>query len=1104
MCYLLKHQSADRCYLSRSICAGLAYLHQYDIVHGDLKGANVLIARDGRPMLVDFGNANLPDATLSFTQTNSQPNLSLRWTAPEILDGKSAHTTAGDIYSLGMTILETLTSEIPFANKSDQTLLMHVFIKKKTPPRPKNIIPERSICGNILWAILTSCWSYDPELRPSAEIVMDLVSGSIVCELPFNNGPRKKTVVLSSKVPVLHLALSDEQHRKITTTYQTPNDPSVTDIHFDSTHQAEAHGLLLTHKLGAESLNHPANKWCMQWSNGPKETYKHVLLQCYCGYNHQSRKSSTRRAPYDFTGCLAHVEIITVRATGAIARVHGMLMHNSECLHAKLKRIPMLELHPSVLEVALQQLNNGAALTEIKQKNRVMVAACQYRDQTESLGKYRYLLRHYDTGSLYTQYYRAQGIDIKEKPHLNIHNWLDPASKTYNPALARAIFHYSARTEQSARLEICIATDEMKEAAWRYGHQRQILLDGTFGVCDRRLLLFIVMGIDKQNHGVPLAFLLFSAPGGNKATQSGYNTLILVKVLGRWKDSLTLYRQQAFAPAVAITDTDFKERGALVDVFPGIKLLICRFHLRQRWTNNRAKCLRGNVPGHKAVRDRLVALECRLVESIDFGTAKSLVSQEIGALNQIAMNSLYASAAGKGITHLEYLSSTWMTEALWESWSDGGQFAAAEKIGMAVEGVVMTNNPLESFNGLLKHKLLKGWSRGGRRIRVDTLVFMLALKVAQSIFLRRRLEEDERNMLRKALEGVPGVDALIGAPGRATRKPIEAPVAYLSPDIRRDNEAFTLLQQRRLSRPVIHEKGMELTCCSLQSRDPSGAPVVYTVWLGFNAVAFCTCPDFQQRGGACKHMRAALIGVRDLKSWVQTHRINDPIIHTPNIELPANKSAAIRAITAQFGTCDQNTTQERAENIDSGPGKVDSAFERAARAVNEALEGGFLDESENIDELDEAGVVGSDIEDYEEGDMLSGDDQEALLSGDELPFPSKSAQGIAKQAIARAAYDFKRQINAVPAMNSALDHITHRDLGSSIHRTTYERFANEFEAITARVRGLLCQSASPFASQTSSQSNSQPPILIQRNTHTIPIPPSPERRQYRKESRGIH
>ncbi|KEP45504.1 tyrosine kinase catalytic domain protein, partial [Rhizoctonia solani 123E] len=174
--YLSSHPSTDRCDLSVAICDGLAYLHEINIVHGDLKGANVLIARDGTPMLADFGNATLDisNPTLGFTQNDTKPGISVRWAAPEMFDeGTSLPTMAGDIYSLGMTILETFTSEIPFPDKTDRSILVHVLLQKKIPSRPEQIIPTKSIDGNKLWAILTQCWSYDPKIRPSARAVWD-------------------------------------------------------------------------------------------------------------------------------------------------------------------------------------------------------------------------------------------------------------------------------------------------------------------------------------------------------------------------------------------------------------------------------------------------------------------------------------------------------------------------------------------------------------------------------------------------------------------------------------------------------------------------------------------------------------------------------------------------------------------------------------------------------------------------------------------------------------------------------------------------------------------------------------------------------------------
>ncbi|CAE6399888.1 unnamed protein product [Rhizoctonia solani] len=186
--FLSKHPSTDRCEMSTYICAGLAYLHDNGITHGDLKGANILIASDGRPMLMDFGNATFIGADLHFTETTTGLKSSPRWTAPEILEGKSKHSIAGDVYSLGMTILEAHTSIIPFPDHSHISLIMHVVVRKNTPTRPQNIIPSGRVYCDQLWAMLMKCWSYDPEHRPNAKEVWEAAS---ICYLMQPLTPEK-------------------------------------------------------------------------------------------------------------------------------------------------------------------------------------------------------------------------------------------------------------------------------------------------------------------------------------------------------------------------------------------------------------------------------------------------------------------------------------------------------------------------------------------------------------------------------------------------------------------------------------------------------------------------------------------------------------------------------------------------------------------------------------------------------------------------------------------------------------------------------------------------------------------------------------------------
>ena len=99
----------------------------------------------------------------------------------------------------------------------------------------------------------------------------------------------------------------------------------------------------------------------------------------------------------------------------------------------------------------------------------------------------------------------------------------------------------------------------MDAAAWKYAHGKQMILDGTFGICSPHLLLFITMAIDEEGKGVPLALFLFLAPTGNQATQAGYNQEILHELLHSWKSHLSKGQTTPFCPIVVITDTDTKE-----------------------------------------------------------------------------------------------------------------------------------------------------------------------------------------------------------------------------------------------------------------------------------------------------------------------------------------------------------------------------------------------------------------------------------------------------------------------------------------------------------------------------------------------------------------
>ncbi|KAG8716338.1 hypothetical protein FRC08_009588 [Ceratobasidium sp. 394] len=99
--YVNNYPTVDRLKLCTQIADGLSYLHSIGIVHGDLKGPNVLISGTGSPILIDFGNSTQAEATLQFTKSATKDHMTMRWTAPEIFcDGKPSQEA--DVYALGM------------------------------------------------------------------------------------------------------------------------------------------------------------------------------------------------------------------------------------------------------------------------------------------------------------------------------------------------------------------------------------------------------------------------------------------------------------------------------------------------------------------------------------------------------------------------------------------------------------------------------------------------------------------------------------------------------------------------------------------------------------------------------------------------------------------------------------------------------------------------------------------------------------------------------------------------------------------------------------------------------------------------------------------
>ncbi|KAI0633548.1 hypothetical protein C8Q77DRAFT_796581 [Trametes polyzona] len=774
----------------------------------------------------------------------------------------------------------------------------------------------------------------DAEARPRAGAHTD--SSAAVrasgMQVPVWNGPEWDERKLDVSVLLTLLFCDEEQMTHMRAINHNKEHQSFV---FNNRNQYKAQDWLRRHQLDKKSLESLESKWKVSGTSGRRSTQKtmgtivRAMYQCACGYYRNPRqqretrgKSSTvegdggpsesgdvdddddggwtRRAPYAFTGCLAHADITYVEESGFVLRIKAYLEHNAACQSAPMVRFPAVPLHPHVIKVAQEQLRGNASVSQIRNKNLELLTAETYQDQRVSQGahaNHRYNLLSSDFRSLYRRHYREHyGININVAPELNVHNWLDKDSRYFKPALSDAIFKYSARMSKEERAIVCISTAEMRDAAWRYCHGKQLVLDGTFGLCDSRILLWIAMGVDEENSGIPVAMFLFSAPTGSKATHAGYDTAILSQLFQHWRDWLSLPENRAactdpdpsavFAPAVAMTDTDAKERGALLRTWPSVILLLCRFHVRQCWTNRRSMVLKTLDPSWRGrVEASLQALEEALLDTAEHEDAVRLLGR---------LETLYSQAAGEGPDahralaavkeFLGYLRGTWMAREMWHSWARKGRMDAAAVMKIAVEVVLTTTNHLESFNGKLKGAHIPQWQHSGRRLRFDILVYHLVEDILPRIFARHRVATAyttwKTERFRSAAGGVD-LRSLAEGSARASAKacgtgytPGFTPRTWYEPDARRDLAAKSLFDDRHLN-PVRADCPYELWATCRSSKTPTE---YYSLTVHPSGVATCSCLDWRRRGGACKHLRAFRLLIDEwIKAGALSHRFLFPL-----------------------------------------------------------------------------------------------------------------------------------------------------------------------------------------------------------------------------------
>ena len=182
----------------RQVLVGLSYLHGVDIIHRDIKGANILIDIKGVAKISDFGiskKVSTEDEEDSSGATGKQAKRAslqglVYWMAPEVVK-QTAYTKKADIWSVGCLIVEMFTGRHPFPDFSQ----MQAIFKIGTHTRPD--LPKW--CTIEGQNFLSKTFEFDYSKRPSA---VELLADSFLAPLIVSNAEFEKGTLFDGLQPL--------------------------------------------------------------------------------------------------------------------------------------------------------------------------------------------------------------------------------------------------------------------------------------------------------------------------------------------------------------------------------------------------------------------------------------------------------------------------------------------------------------------------------------------------------------------------------------------------------------------------------------------------------------------------------------------------------------------------------------------------------------------------------------------------------------------------------------------------------------------------------------------------------------------------------------
>ena len=186
----------ERVRLFRMVCAAVHYAHQNQIIHRDIKSANILVTKEGQPKLLDFGIARALARRHESDMEKAARIFTAEYACPEQFKGEVS-TTAGDIYSLGVLLYYLLTDNWPF-RVMDQPIGVIMEQVLKDPPAPPGVYNPK--IGVELDAIILKCLEKDPAKRYASAKALEDDLGHVLKGEPIQALSHKHLYVLKANL----------------------------------------------------------------------------------------------------------------------------------------------------------------------------------------------------------------------------------------------------------------------------------------------------------------------------------------------------------------------------------------------------------------------------------------------------------------------------------------------------------------------------------------------------------------------------------------------------------------------------------------------------------------------------------------------------------------------------------------------------------------------------------------------------------------------------------------------------------------------------------------------------------------------------------------